>query len=89
MHEIERKFLVKRESLIALEEYVSYSIVQAYLLNEEDRSLRLRIKGEKAFIAIKSGMSGITRSEFEYEVPVEDVMEMIEEFKLKTLCKTR
>lgn len=87
MKEIERKFLVNDLSVI--ENCVFDDIKQAYLFNENQKSLRIRIKNEKAFLTIKGQISGFSRNEFEYEVPKEEAVEMIEEFQLKVLEKRR
>ncbi|MDO7613470.1 MAG: adenylate cyclase, partial [Crocinitomicaceae bacterium] len=61
MIEIERKFLVKDtiHEVIAL--IRPHQIIQAYLVNEKSKSVRVRIMDEKAFLTIKSDMIGITR----------------------------
>lgn len=61
---------------------------QAYLLRESDRSVRIRITDNMAFFTVKLGV-GITRGEFEYEIPVEEAEVMIAEAQLKCLEKTR
>ncbi len=61
---------------------------QAYLLRESDRSVRIRITDNMAFFTVKLGV-GITRGEFEYEIPVEEAEAMIAEAQLKCLEKTR
>jgi len=89
MDEIERKFLLKPEYLNDIKNNNSSLIIQAYLINEETKSVRIRIKNSKAFLTVKSAMSGISRLEYEYEIPVQDAYEMIEKFQLKTLSKKR
>jgi len=89
MVEIERKFLVNSNNLEDINNYTPQLILQAYLMNEEARSVRIRIKDEKAFLTVKSSMSGISRLEYEYEIPVQDAYEMIEKLELKTLSKKR
>jgi adenylate cyclase len=70
--EIERKFLVsgngwrKRASRGKI-------IRQAYLTLTDTISLRIRTIGKaKAYLTIKGGRSGATRSEFEYPIPLKD-----------------
>lgn len=75
--EIERKFLVKgnyKEYAYAHEE-----IVQGYLSSVKERTVRVRIKGEKAYITIKgiSNESGITRFEWEKEISINDARELL------------
>ena len=90
MHEIERKYLVNPNNLDDIKNKTNpHLILQAYLINEEAKSVRIRIKDEKAFLTVKSSMSGISRLEYEYEIPVADAHEMIEKFELTTLSKKR
>jgi len=74
MIEIERKFLVKDaiHEVIAL--MSPHQIIQAYLVNEKSKSVRVRIMDEKAFLTIKSDMIGITRKEYEYEIPIDEAL---------------
>lgn len=87
MKEIERKFLVKIFSVI--EECKFDQIQQSYLFNELNKSLRIRIKNDLAYITIKGNQIGITRDEFEYQIPKEEALEIIERFNLKVLSKKR
>ncbi len=69
--EIERKFLVKEGGWpVAAGEGLMCR--QGYLHSDEERVVRVRIIGEQAFLTIKGATIGITRSEFEYEIPVPD-----------------
>ena len=87
MKEIERKFLVN--DLTVIENCTYVEIKQAYLFNEKEKSLRIRIKNDRAFLTIKGNNSGFTRDEFEYEIPKSDAEEMIGIFQLKVLEKRR
>ncbi|NPE28339.1 CYTH domain-containing protein [Methanococcoides sp. SA1] len=73
--EIERKFLVKSSDFKKKAEPIR--IIQGYLHSDTDKSIRIRIKGSKAFITIKSKVVDLSRSEFEYEIPVEDAFTML------------
>ena len=75
--EIERKFLVKNDSWQS-QVISSDHLKQAYLANQQNASVRVRIAGERAHLNIKSATLGIRRSEFEYEIPVEDAEAMLE-----------
>jgi len=57
-------------------------------LRGADRSVRIRVTDNMALFTIKLG-TGLTRSEFEYEIPTDEANEMIEEAKLPCLHKTR
>ena len=76
--EIERKFLVDLARWQKPEKGVR--IKQGYLVRHEGLSLRLRLADDKAFLTIKGASKGISRSEFEYEIPPEDLEAMFAEF---------
>ena len=77
MQEIERKFLVSGD----FRSFVSKStrIVQAYLSSALERTVRVRIKGEKGFLTIKgiASDSGASRFEFEKEINIEEASELM------------
>jgi CYTH domain-containing protein len=77
--EIERKFLVKGEAWRSLAPGVLYR--QGYLVAEKQRSVRVRIVGEQGFLTIKGQSIGVTRAEFEYEIPITDARILLD-----TLC---
>ena len=68
--EIERKFLVAGSSW--KDGATGTPIRQGYLSSTKERTLRVRIAGGKAFLTIKGVNRGITRTEFEYPIPVAD-----------------
>lgn len=76
--EIERKYTVKDTDFLS-ENYKSEKIVQGYLSTDPDRVVRVRVKGDKGFITIKgkSSSSGISRLEWEKEISVTEVMDLI------------
>ena len=74
--EIERKYLVVNDKWKPFA--VSETLMkQAYLLASPDLSIRVRVAGEQAFLTIKGATEGITRSEFEYPIPVADAEQML------------
>ncbi|NQY22259.1 MAG: CYTH domain-containing protein [Campylobacteraceae bacterium] len=77
--EIERKFLVDVDSLPILEH--GFIIKQAYIPTQDKTAVRVRIKDTKAYLTIKGENKGMSRLEFEYEIPLDDANEMI-----NTLC---
>lgn len=87
--EIERKFLVDKAEWGKVEKPSPKKIVQAYILNSPEKTVRARIKGSKGFLTIKGATVGISRNEFEYEIPVEEAEEMIRLFAEKTISKDR
>ena len=87
--EIERKFLILNQDW---QEHSSSElhIVQAYLATNEFSSTRIRIQDDKANINIKSATLGISRTEFEYAIPVIDAQLIIDELCVKPVIeKTR
>ena len=88
--ETERKFLVKNDDF--LPESVGHArIAQGYLSTDPARTVRVRIKGEKAFLTIKgaSDPSGVSRGEWEYGIPVEDARELLALCGERIIDKTR
>ncbi|WP_018267630.1 MULTISPECIES: CYTH domain-containing protein [Methylosinus] len=86
--EIERKFLVTRELWRPRNDGVAFR--QGYLSRAEDRVVRVRIAGGAAFLTIKGRTSNVTRSEFEYPIPVEDAQIMLDRLCERPLIeKTR
>lgn len=86
--EIERKFLVKDNSWRSNLEGKAYR--QGYLSTVKERTVRIRAAGDQAFITIKGVSSGATRSEYEYEIPVQDGNEMLDQLCERPLIeKTR
>ena len=73
--EIERKFLVTGNEWKADRKGVH--TCQGYLATGNDSTVRVRIMGEKAFLTIKGKTEGLSRSEYEYEIPVSDADEML------------
>jgi adenylate cyclase len=76
--EIERKFLVVGDQWRHDVEQSTH-IVQGYLANAGRATVRVRIKGGDAFLTIKGRTEGISRSEYEYQIPVEDARAMLAE----------
>ncbi len=74
--EIERKFLVDKNVWNPKE--VGEVIAQGYLQHDKEKTVRVRLKGEKAYLTVKGETEGISRLEFEYEIPVSDAEEMLE-----------
>lgn len=75
--EIERKFLVAGD----FKQYARKSehIVQGYLNSTPERTVRVRIKDNKGYMTVKgiSSQSGVSRFEWEKEIPVNEARELI------------
>ena len=76
--EIERKFLVTNNSFMN-ESFRNRRIIQGYLCSDAERTIRIRINEDKAFLTIKSASNerGWSRYEFEQPVPVSDANELL------------
>ena len=76
--EIERKFLVLDDSF-KHEAFAKSRIRQGYISSERGRTVRIRIRDDQGFITIKgpSVDGGLSRSEFEYEIPIGDAQELM------------
>ncbi|MDR3653052.1 MAG: CYTH domain-containing protein [Paludibacter sp.] len=87
--EIERKFLVKGEYKSHAER--SFRIVQGYLSSATGRTVRIRIKGDKGYITIKgkSNESGLSRYEWEKEIPLNEAEELLQLCEPGAIDKTR
>ena len=89
VQEIERKFLVKGD--FKSEVFKSTRITQGYLSSVPERTVRVRVKGDKGFITIKGigNETGASRYEWEKEIPVEDVQELLKICEPGVIDKTR
>jgi len=87
--EIERKFLVAGEFKNLATK--SIRITQGYLNSVPERTVRVRIKGDKGFITIKGtgSDSGASRYEWEKEIPVAEVGELLKICEPGMIDKTR
>jgi adenylate cyclase len=74
--EIERKFLLKQSIPSSIKE-MGIFYMQGYLNETPERTLRIRTAGEKAYLTIKGKMEGLTRLEFEYEIPLNDAKQLL------------
>jgi adenylate cyclase len=85
--EIERKFLVKPGwPRPAGGTFLS----QGYVSLAPERTVRVRVAGDRAFLTLKGKTQGLARSEFEYEIPVPDAREILRELcELPPVEKTR
>ncbi|MEZ4363567.1 MAG: CYTH domain-containing protein [Kofleriaceae bacterium] len=68
--EIERKFLVLDDSW--RDGAAGRRLVQGYLCRDPERTVRVRLDGERGLLTIKGQSQGAARAEFEYEVPRAD-----------------
>ena len=74
--EIERRFLLANDSW---REAASEPLVlqQGYLSVQKERTIRVRIIDSQAWLTLKGYISDMTRSEFEYEIPLSHAQAMM------------
>ena len=86
--EIERKFLLKNSDW---EQFIDREIFlrQGYLNSDMERTVRVRITDQKAFLTIKGKTENTTRQEFEYEIPIQDAESLIKLCESPLIEKTR
>ncbi|HRI46127.1 MAG TPA: CYTH domain-containing protein [Ignavibacteriaceae bacterium] len=87
--EIERKFLVTGEFKSLATK--STRITQGYLSSVPERTVRVRVKGDKGFITIKGigNDSGATRFEWEKEIPTQEAEDLMKICEPGVIDKTR
>jgi adenylate cyclase len=85
--EIERKFLVKDVKWKAAAKGTLYR--QGYLSSVKERVVRVRTIENKGFLTIKGITKGVSRSEFEYEISVEDADTMLDEICEKPIIEKK
>ena len=87
--EIERKFLIDHQKWDNLSKPAGKLFRQGYLLSDKDKTVRVRATETKGFLTIKGQTIGATRMEYEYEIPVAEATELLDNFALSELSKTR
>ena len=87
--EIERKFLVSGE--FRQDSPESYRIMQGYICSDPDRTVRVRVRGDKGFLTIKGRGSedGLSRYEWEKEISVTEAVELMALCGSGVIDKTR
>ena len=75
--EIERKYLLKSDTWKGSVKS-SYEIKQGYLSLDPLRTVRVRVKAGIGILTIKSKNVGIVRNEYEYIIPNEEALELLE-----------
>lgn len=90
MIEIERKFLVNSTAFIA-ESETHFEIAQGYLSAVPERTVRVRIKGDKGFLTIKGkgNETGMSRFEWEKELPISEARALLALCEAGRIEKTR
>lgn len=87
--EIERKFLVQGE--FKSQAFQAERIIQGYLSSQPERTVRVRIRGDRGFLTIKgkSSENGVSRYEWEKEIPLAEARELMSLTEPGRIDKTR
>ena len=87
--EVERKFLIAGDFKSFAKK--SVRITQGYISSAPERTVRIRIKGEKGFITIKGigSASGVSRYEWEMEIPLAEALDLLQICEPGVIDKTR
>ncbi|MGF1722055.1 CYTH domain-containing protein [Vibrio kyushuensis] len=90
MLEIERKFLIKSDDF-KVDVVKQTRITQGYLSSVPERTVRVRVKGDKGFITVKGigNESGASRFEWEREISVEEAQSLLKICEPGVIDKTR
>lgn len=88
--EIERKFLVKDDSYKQMASSFSH-IIQGYICRTTGRTVRVRLRDEKAYLTIKgpSPDGGLSRYEWEHEIPGREALELMQLCERVVIDKVR
>lgn len=86
--EIEHKYLVSDAGFREMASE-SHRIAQGYLNREPERTVRVRLRDDRAFLTVKGKNRGDERLEFEYEIPFADGRAMLELCSGRVIRKTR
>lgn len=87
--EIERKFLINKEIWKSFHKPAGIFYKQGYLHTQPGLTIRLRVVEDKAYLTFKGKTRGISRLEYEYEIPKPEVIELMENFAGSCIEKTR
>jgi adenylate cyclase len=87
--ETERKFLIEKDLWYAVKKPAGSDIQQAYLLNEPQKVIRIRVIDDSGYITIKGPVVNMTRLEYEFPVPKNEALEIMNHFTKAVIQKTR
>jgi CYTH domain-containing protein len=88
--EIERKFLVDHDAWHKLDKPQGTHYRQGYILSDGNKVVRVRVAGPHSYLTLKGrGANNISRSEYEYEIPLTDGEELLTTFAKNGTQKTR
>ena len=86
--EIEHKYLVIDDTFKDLACH-HYEIRQGFLSRDPERTVRVRVRDDEAFITIKGKGEGAAHPEFEYSIPMDDALQLLALCEPPIIVKTR
>lgn len=88
--EIERKFLVLNTTFKDATKH-SYSIKQGFLNSDKERTVRVRLKNDDGYLTIKgkSSDNGLSRFEWETQIPKKEAEQLLQLCEPNSITKTR
>jgi len=87
--EIERKFLLVGDSWRSQVVGQPRRLSQGYLFSDAHKSVRIRLAGDDATLTVKGSRSGISRLEFQYQIPPADAANLLALCSGPLIDKTR
>ncbi|MBQ7941960.1 MAG: CYTH domain-containing protein [Muribaculaceae bacterium] len=84
--EIEHKYLVKNNSYKNIATACTH-ICQGYLSKDKERTVRIRITDNSAYITIKGKNTGDKRMEYEYPIPLDDARQLLDTLCIKPIIE--
>src|SRR4051812_39763063 len=87
--EIERKFLVDKEKWDQVTKEKRSLYRQGYMVSDPEKTIRVRLTDAAAFLTIKGLTVGASRTEFEYNIPVDEAQQLLDGFCDSVVSKIR
>jgi adenylate cyclase len=87
--EVERKYLIDQNKWQQIEKPTGNFYRQGYLMIDPEKTIRIRLTAMKGFLTIKGISVGATRLEYEYQIPLQDAKELLDNFSVAELSKIR
>mgnify|MGYP002738073263 CR=1 FL=1 len=87
--EIEHKYLVDKDIWSQQTPEQSIEIKQFYIVVQDRKVVRVRQRGDVGYLTIKNALSLSVKQEYEYEIPLQDVQSIIDDFGWPVIDKTR
>lgn len=87
--EIERKYLINYEKWQKVKKPLGQAFRQGYILTDPTKTIRVRLTETSGYLTIKGLSMGATRPEYEYDIPISDAEELLDNFSISELSKIR